>query len=162
MREILYRGKPKNKADYQLFSQTYKDNCEDGFIYGSLVVSKDKYYICVSVLCKMNCLINNGITTMFEVIPETVGQYTGTKLGLEKLFEGDILECHEDYDDSWGYPQTAVVLAVVVWDEKNFCWAFETGCKDRQPFNDWTWDNSFINGNIHDNPELLKGGVNND
>lgn len=91
--------------------------------------------------------------------PETVGQYTGINVGNEKLFEGDIVECHEDYDDSWGFSKTSVVRAVVVWDEENFCWAFEIEKKYRQPFNDWTWNNSFINGNIHDNPELLKGGV---
>lgn len=93
-----------------------------------------------------------------EVIPSTIGQYTGINVGSEKLFEGDIVECHEDYDDSWGFSKTSVVRAVVVWDEENFCWAFEIEKKYRQPFNDWTWDNSFINGNIHDNPELPKGG----
>ena len=159
MREILFRGKPKDKADYQLFSQIQEDNCEDGFVYGSLVVSKGKYYICVSVLCKINSLINNDITTMIEVIPETIGQYTGINIGNEKLFEGDIVECHEDYDDSWGYTKTSIVRAVVIWDEENFCWAFIIENKYRQPFNDWTWNNSFINGNIHDNHKLLKEGA---
>lgn len=89
------------------------------------------------------------------VIPETIGQYTGVTIGAEKLFEGDIVEWHEDYDDTWGYSQTATGRSVVIWDKENFCWSFETDGYI-QPFNDWNWNSSFIVGNIHDNPELLE------
>ena len=92
-----------------------------------------------------------------EIIPETVGQYTGINVGNEKLFEGDIVEWHEDYDDTWGYSQTTVGRSVVVWDTENFCWAFKTDDKYIQAFNDWNWNSSYIIGNVHDNPELLKG-----
>lgn len=97
MREILFRGKPKNEGDYYFFLQAWKDNCKDGFVYGSLVVNKNRdlgvrYYICVTALCSINSCVNNGVTSMIEVIPETIGQYTGLNDKKRKmLFEGDIV-----------------------------------------------------------------------
>ena len=92
MREILYRGKPKSKYDYHFFSQSWKDNCRDGFVYGSLVVNKnrdlgDRYYICVTALCSINSCVNNGMTSSRMVITqptcyndvEEVGTYLKSK-----------------------------------------------------------------------------------
>ena len=84
MREILFRGKPIHKEDYTLYENLYKDNKDtidvfnNGFVYGSLVVIKDKYYICVGIAgVLINSLINNATATMIEIEPETVGQFTG-------------------------------------------------------------------------------------
>ena len=130
MREILFRGKA----------------IDGNWYYGvPLVFTED--YVCMTAPHTYNK----------AVIPETVGQYTGLNIGNEKLFEGDIVEWHEDYDDKWGYSQTAVGRSVVIWDKENFCWVFETNAEYIQPFNDWNWNSSYIIGNIHDNPELLKG-----
>ena len=97
------------------------------------------------------------------VIPETVGQYTGlTDKNGKRIFEGDIVKCTDTINDfefnavvefgnpngeyNWGYQ-----LKFISGEESNFdilCWVDmeETGAYIE------------IIGNIHDNPELLKGG----
>lgn len=127
MREILYKGKPKNELidwvyGYYFYSELTCKHC----IMGE---SKDYGYNCI------------------EVIPETVGQYTGLKdKNGTKIFEGDIIRVF----DVW----CGGVKKVVWWEsEASFklskdgktylCLdtAIEKGCK--------------VIGNIHDNPELL-------
>ena len=133
MREILFRGKRADNGEW---------------VEGDLSQHKNgKTFI--------KC---GSATQSYEVIPKTIGQYTGKTLCDTRVFKGDIVEWYEDYDDSWGYTQTANGYSVVVWDDENFCWGFDTDGYV-QSFNDWDWYNCFVIGNIHDNPELLKGGT---
>jgi hypothetical protein len=144
MREILFRGKPKNKADYELLKTMYKDNCKDGFIYGSLVISHGKYYICIMALCQINSLVDNGTTTMFEVIPETVGEYTWLKdKNGERIFEGDVVLLKSDEEPYQ-----------VAFDECCFQVYSHSVCYVMDIFYDHDIE---VIGNIHDNPELLEG-----
>lgn len=142
MREILFRGKREDNGEW----------IQGDFCSPCNIVFLENGYD--AVLGKDDCPICND----FRVLPETLGQYTGKDLNGERLFEGDIVETFEDYDDKFGYPVTSHFYSVVVWDEENFYWAFKTDGYI-QAFNDWTWDNTTKVGNIHDNPELLKGGV---
>lgn len=143
MREILFRGKPKNKADYEFLKKMYKDNCKDGFIYGSLVISHGKYYICIMALCQINSLVDNGNTTMFEVIPETVGEYTGLKdKNGERIFEGDIVLLKNDEEPYQ-----------VAFDECCFQAYSHNVCYVMDNFYDHDIE---VIGNIHDNPEMLE------
>lgn len=96
MREILYRGKPLRKEDYILnenmqYSVGY---FKDGFVYGSLIVKHNKYYICVGVAgVLLNSLVNNATATLIEVIPKTVGEYTNlTDCHDKMIFENDIIQ----------------------------------------------------------------------
>lgn len=144
MREILFRGKLKNKADYEFLKKMYKDNCKDGFIYGSLVISHSKYYICIMTLCQINSLVDNGSTTMFEVILETVGEYTTlTDKNDRMIFEGDIVTMPK----YGGGRHRSVVYF------KNGKFAVDGS---NYSFKDICPKNMEVIGNIHDNPELLR------
>lgn len=159
MREILYRGKPLRKEDYILnenmqYSVGY---FKDGFVYGSLIVKHDKYFICVGVAgVLLNGLVNNATATLIEVIPETVGEYTNlTDCHDKMIFEGDILGVTNDDTDydyitkvyldcdtlcvdvqDQDYDYTSIGFAVKIWDDE---------C-----------DRVEVIGNIYDNPELLE------
>ena len=91
----------------------------------------------------------------WKVDPETVGQFTGLcdKNGT-KIFEGDIIESH--YDDF--YPDNATFEEVVF---RGGAWRLAwNGHSDSDPLRkDDICDYGIVVGNIHDNPELLKGGA---
>ena len=153
MREILFRGKPTERfKDFLLIRKEYD---KSGFVHGSLVIDGlGRTYICFGGMCTHNSIINNGITTMVEVIPETVGQFTGLldKNG-KKIFEGDIVKTE------FGR------LCTVVWfSSRAFCgWDLATiktveNCVHTKPptsVNLFKSDCLKIVGNIHDNPELM-------
>ena len=162
MREILFRGIPKDDTTRHFFADIWKDNCKGSFVYGSLIIDKDRYYICVSALCTINICINNGMTSMIEVIPETVGQYTGLmdKSG-KKIFEGDIVKITDRnicFD----------TMAVIEFGNPNglYTWGWQLKPLENKPFAieilhwvDMEDSGAFIEviGNVTDNPELLKG-----
>lgn len=139
MREILFRGKRVDNGEW---------------IYGDLVHWWGKHNT------KPDIQIYNNVQR-FNVIPETVGQYTGLRDCKrteeypegQKIFEGDILEFFDR-------------LVVVFWHTHLGCWDSNflkftnkgNGRDDMSPLN---WDNkSKVIGNIHDNPELIGGGEN--
>lgn len=69
MREYKFRGKPtlENSTSY----------IKEEFVYGSLVIDNDKYYILLNVNDNINR--DDYEVYMIEVKPETIGQYTGLK-----------------------------------------------------------------------------------
>lgn len=132
MREILFRGKRKDNGEW---------------VYGNYAVTDNNE--------KQHFIFQNKAFE-FEVVPETVGQYTGiTDDNGKKIFEGDILGVTNDdtdYDyitkvyldcdtlcvDVQGqdYDYTSIGFAIEIWDDE---------C-----------DQVEIIGNIYDNPELLE------
>ena len=134
MREILFRGKGDKKYNDGMWYFGVPIRCYDG-----------DWQICT----------DNSKRT---VIPETIGQYTGLadKNGT-KIFEGDIIK----YKNTDGIKFNGVALTVigkVVYNEKNASFAIsgkdEIGAKYYDYF---PIKNIEVIGNIHDDPELLRG-----
>ena len=133
MREILYRGK----------------DVTGNWHYGvPLVFTED--YVCITAPHTYNK----------KVEANTIGQYTGLcdKNG-KKIFEGDIVKFEDDYyvvqrecDTDGGYwAETGYILKHIGWnDYMSFTSTIDAWCNEICVE---------IIGNIHDNPELLKGGA---
>ena len=93
--------------------------------------------------------------TMFEVIPETVGEYTNlTDKNGKKVFEGDIVTTKfNERNKPYATIYDEELAAFIGRDKNNLT---TLGCIDNSLIE---IDNSLIEiiGNIHDNPELLEG-----
>ena len=158
MREILFRGKRVDNGEW---------------VYGN--------YAFADIDSKQYFIFQNKAFE-HEVIPETVGQYTGlTDKNGKKIFEGDIIvidhairtyrwdEIPETYkprrshsvgwnekNDEFCYKRNYAVE----WKEKEARWILRNGSDQhnlRETF--LHFHNGIIIGNIHDNPELLEEGV---
>lgn len=128
MREILFRGKHMAGGVW----------CE-----GNLAVSKGGVAIITPD--------NTPCGVYGQVDPDTVGQYTGLidKNGT-KIFEGDIVSAHFDWND----PE-AESRAVVEWG--NFRWVTHQPGYEPDEITDFDKGLWTVIGNIHDNPELMEG-----
>ena len=128
MREILFRGKRVDNGKW---------------VYGDLI-----HFACnngnVGIDNSFLVEDENKIET-FDVIPKTVGQYTGlTDKNGKKIFEGDILK--NEYDD----------IETVEYFHNRFI-----PFAPPFAFDSWHENEIEIIGNVHDNSELLKGGAEN-
>ena len=127
-REIIFRGKRIDNGEWA---------------YGSLVVEEDKYYIALSI--NDNIKRDDYDVYMLEVIPKTIGQYTGLhdKNGKE-IYEGDIGRTFKEDICVVVYKYNGFWLKVID-KSKNYRWVI------------FIENNIEVIGNIYDNPELLGG-----
>lgn len=160
MREILFRGFHPNESGEQraFVNGKWTKGC---WVTGNLFLPdnpKTPTQICIGT---------STVRISYDVIPETVGQYTGLqeKNG-KKIFEGDILK-GEVYpfcsNGDYNY------FGEIVWFENSPAFGMYTfknpkskvrgisqgNCNYLEDFKGKDWE--FI-GNIFENPELLKGG----
>lgn len=95
-----------------------------------------------------------------DVLPETVGQYTGlTDKNGKKIFEGDILKIARVSDSTGSYYFPTLVYPVNVIVKWDMCaWMWETLCEDKRYIgfpNAWCHYECEVIGNIHDDREIL-------
>lgn len=137
MREILFRGKRVDNGEWvEGFYVNVPEHYKQEMSGKSYIVS-----------------INNGL--FMEVVPETVGEYTGfTGKNSKKIFEGDIIRTSVYYGNEIG---------VIRRGEYDVYSRYVFGgyyCVDKiSALIDWTsssWRCEVI-GTIYDNPDLLRG-----
>lgn len=141
MREILFRG--KRTDDYE-------------WIEGSLctTIPSDEDFYTISYFDFEGYYIEE------KVIPETVGQYTGlTDKNGKKIFEGDIVVCKQAINGNL----IDYYVEIGFVEMKYGAFGLHRKQGYYRPFKDWLKDYEYeVIGNIHDNPELLKVGDEND
>ena len=132
MREILFRGKHSKKSMWD---------------YGDLYIDHDKVYIVVRETM-------HGVRVHGEVIPDTVGQFTGlTDKNGKKIFEGDIVKRCFTLTRGPHKETREKQVGVVRYDDVTCGYLIRGACNLRRQ---WPGDTIEVIGNIYDNPELME------
>lgn len=136
MREILFRGKRKDNVKWvQGFYALFASN--KGLKHGIYTGAE------------------NGCVIPLEVIPETIGQFTGlTDRNGERIFEGDIVK---EWSSSWKSPlKTEVSIYEVVCEYLGSLHLIRK--TEYGEASTLLYRKSIVEviGNIYDNPELLE------
>jgi len=125
MREIKFRGKRIDNGKW---------------IYGSLIIEEDPIADAFKYFIKPFNFLTGKL-----VVPETVGQYTGSKdKNTKEIYEGDIVRCNDKY------------CAIVIWKRDGFVLDFFGNMKSVPSlwYNAENSEKIEVVGNIYENPEL--------
>ena len=151
MREILFRGKQRDNNEW--IEGYYAVQSNHACFAPEL---KYTHFIFKDIFLDFNL----GGLQEFEVIPETVGQYTGlTDKNDKQIFEGDIISIPFE-EDRYPYEENVIHYenAEVYFDTERYSWYVRHSDDDLVSL--WEYDDRdiIVIGNIHDNPELLERG----
>ena len=139
MREILFRGQTRRHGEKVRMNG---EKVPSNWVYGGICHDKGDFSI---IYGSMDVEREKPLEKRV-VYTDTVGQYTGlTDKNGNKIFEGDIVNIE--------YPETIVENTVIEYIGASFYGSTYSDI--------WELDGYYhleIIGNIHDNPELLKGG----
>lgn len=129
MREILFRGKRTDNGEWIESCNVFLDGKKKHiYIPNPDTDMRAKAYLC------------------YEVIPQTVGQYTGlTDKNGTKVFEGDIVDILTENEE----------IGVVNYEDGGFLVDADGFCVDFHA--NINGKDVEVIGNIHDNPELVEG-----
>lgn len=137
MREIKFRGKRIDNGEwvYGFYCKAIPETSET-------YIAPEWLYNCYEAMGK-NEQWSLRFDEYFEVIPQTVGQYTGLKdkNGVE-IYDGDVVRCWGGAS-AFGYHEFEENILI---DEFYQLRVNEIGY----------YDEFYILGNIHENPELLE------
>lgn len=141
MRRIIFRG----KSQY-----------EDLWLYGWLMQATDWS---IAMIQEFEGKKGEDGDLCAEVIPKTVGQFTGLcDCNGKEVYEGDIIKSmYNDIYHVIGYNESrGAFTATLINEYMDNTDGLKTECNVEQK---WLCDmKKVVVGNIHDNPELLKGG----
>ena len=141
MREILFRGRQTDK-DKWVYGVPVKATSKDE----SEILIIESVFACDEYMCR-GCEFT-------PVIPSTVGQYTGlTDKNGKKIFEGDIVA-----GAVWWQEEKKNGIVTFRYGSFGLIW-YRGEAEQFHPFTSMCNVEYEVVGNIHDNPELLKGGV---
>ena len=144
MREILFRGK---RCDNSEWVQGYYIRADHH--WHNHGIHKDWITLGASANGGWFALHNK-----YAVKAETIGQFTGlTDKNGKKIFEGDIIEWFaqgESERPDFGY---------IEYDEQSFAWRVCWQKYDPDFMEGMQQEYISVIGNIHDNPDLLNGGA---
>lgn len=146
MREILFRGKSQHSNEW---------------LYGSLLLTDDNKNNCfgTGIIRQRHQIVhynagdwNMGQWVAEDIYQASIGQYTGLKdkNGI-KIFEGDIIEFKDSFEDIFADKPEVVRREVVFDTEQLWFHPRDSSVILHRQFNeDFT-----VIGNIHDNPKLI-------
>ena len=140
MRDILFRGKRTDTSEW---------------VEGNLVLIKnyeEQPYQCF-IISQLSYLEYGEFDEMYQVFPETVGQFAGlTDKNGKKIFEGDIVK----YKANATYlGKFLECIGQVKCNKKTASYAVSAKDNIGAKYYDYFPIKCEVIGNIHDNPELL-------
>ena len=142
MREILFRGKRIDNGEWIEGYYAAEPYVKSTYNYGYILENEKDLF------AKKAYLVDS----------RTVGQYTGlTDKNGKKIFEGDVLNVHDQIPMFDGYDTDEIVYNGKVMYIKNQGMYVCEGNNDGNALCALNLDKCEVIGNIYDNPELLGG-----
>ena len=138
MREILFRGQTRRYGEKVWMNG---EKVPSNWVYGGVCCGKGAFSIIYDYMDEEK----EKPIEKHVVYTDTIGQYTGlTDKNGKKIFEGDIVNIE--------YLETTVKNSVIEYIGSSFYGSTDSDSWELDEYNQLE-----VIGNIHDNPELLKG-----